>query len=128
MGWHPTHLPVGVPKHFDLFVRTQVDTHLHDVHCMLRLPIHALELHSNQNFSATQVLLSVVAGLSTVLYSGGLKGAEGRFKNLVISFFPWDEEPVVAGPLEPPGVPPRRPSAATAANILYDELRNPLAH
>jgi hypothetical protein len=60
--------------------------------------------------------MALIGGISTMLYAhrDGKSGAD--FKNLLIDFYPWSDEPR-AGLL--PG---------DAARVLYEVFRNPIAH
>jgi hypothetical protein len=62
------------------------------------------------------VLLATVAGASTQLLHTPGKGTGARFRECLVSFFPWDIDP------------PRGVSNEEAAKILYDVFRNPMVH
>jgi hypothetical protein len=83
---------------------------------MLRLPIPTYRLSSTCTFSCAQSLLALIDGISTMLYAHR-DGRPGKdFKDLLIDFYPWDQEPT-------PGVTPQE-----GAKIVYDIFRNPLTH
>jgi len=74
-----------------------------------------LELEAGCNFAATIVLCSVISGTSRIIYPR--KGSDAdQFKTLVATYFPWEEEPN-------PGL-----RCEEAADVLYEEFRNPLIH
>ncbi len=86
-----------------------------DVHSMLRLPLMNYRIAAGCNFAITQVLMSVIGGISTTLYKQ--HGNVGdRFIGLLKDYYPWD--------LEPTGILP----AADAADAIYNVFRNPLTH
>jgi len=89
--------------------------YLSDVHSMLRLPIPNYRITAGCNFAIAQVLMAVVGGISTTLYSQtGGKGE--RFKKLLIDFYPWKSEPS------------NTVAAEDAAKVIYSVFRNPLTH
>lgn len=106
--------PATKPRVRGLIQRVE-DHYLRDVHAMLRLPVPGSEITAGCNFAIAQVLLAIVSGVSVTLYehSGG-KG--GRFKQLLVDYYPWSEEPV-----------PVHDREETAA-MIYSLVRNPLTH
>lgn len=100
-------------RHF--IERTIEDLYFSDVHTMLRLPLPENGITAGQNFAITQVLMTVISGVSVTLYDQ--KGKSGDlFKAAVEKYFPWEQEPCN-------DVPPK-----AAAGIIYDVFRNPLTH
>lgn len=96
-------------------IRRLEDHYFRDVHAMLRLPAPALDITPGCNFAIAQVLASVVSGVSVTLYAhSGSKGQ--RFRNLLINYYPWSEEPI-----------PER-NDAEHARVIYALFRNPLTH
>lgn len=83
---------------------------------MLRLPIPNYRLSSNCTFSCAQTLMSLIGGASTLLYANRYASPGKDFKDFLIQFFPWTEEP--ASKVSPP----------EAAKIIYNVFRNPIAH
>lgn len=88
-----------------------------DFRCLLRLPEG--ELNAGCNYATASVLLNIIGGVSVCLYDASLddfasnSGRGQRFKCLLLTYYPWQSEPV---------------QVKTAAEVLYDSLRNPLAH
>lgn len=116
MAYFPLKLDPSTPAAVEVFVRKAIEAlYLSDVHGMLRLPLPHERIEAGQNFAATQVLMGVIAGVSTILFQN--KGESGDlFKGLVEEFFPWDEEPT------------KDRSKKASAAIVYDVFRNPLTH
>jgi hypothetical protein len=90
--------------------------YLQEIHVMLRLPIPNYRLSSNCVFSCAQTLLALIGGISTMLYAHRAGSPGKDFKDLLVHFYPWDEEPS-------PKVAP-----AEAARIIYNVFRNPITH
>lgn len=108
----PSHLPPGVRA----AVNRLEEQYLREVHVMLRLPIPNYRLDSTCTFSCAQVLMAVVAGMSTMLYAHRDSKPGADFKGLLVAFYPWSQEPNLAV------------TAAQGAQIMYDVFRNPLVH
>ena len=90
---------------------------------MFRLPIYEDDgLQGGCNLSATQILLSVVSGVSVTLYDPDAlqrRGDRGKlFKNVMIDHYPWKQEKHIS----------YARLNSDLANDLYDFFRNPLAH
>src|SRR5262249_38576864 len=122
MAYHPLRLPSGLPADAEEVIRDLLEPQLVDVHSMFRLPIAGdPDLLGGCNLSIAQVLLSVVSGVSVVLYaniaSGSGKSGE-LFKKVLEDHYPWDAEQHIVGAQR----------GATAAEQLYQIFRNPLAH
>lgn len=106
------------------FIRGQLEPQLVGVHTMLRLPIKEdAGLQGGCNLSVTQVLLSVVSGVSVTVYDPGAltrRGDRGTlFKDLLVSgHYPWSQEQHIPGAR----------LGADAADDLYRLFRNPLVH
>lgn len=82
---------------------------------MLRLPILNYRLVESCNFAAAHILLGVIAGVSTTLYSQ--TGSKGDcFRKVLVNYYPF--------PLEPGNTI----SPEDAARTLWSVFRNPLAH
>ena len=123
VGYQELGLHSGLSQDAQQLVRDQLDMQLADVHAMLRLPIDDDPgLRAGCNLAATQILLSVVSGVSTTLFRPSAlvrRGNRGeRFKDRLTRHYPWDQE------LDAPG----RRSGGDAAADLYDLFRNPLVH
>lgn len=90
-----------------------------DLRCLLRLPEG--ELNAGCNYATVSVLFNIIGGLSVCLYNASFDDFASsrptrrgqRFKNLLLTYYPWQHEPV---------------QKETAVEVLYDSLRNPLAH
>jgi hypothetical protein len=106
--------PATKPRVRGLIERVE-EHYLRDVHAMLRLPVPGSEIYAGCNFAIAQVLGAVVSGVSVTLYkhSGG-KGE--RFKQMLVDYYPWSEEPL-----------PVHDREQTAA-MIYSLVRNPLTH
>lgn len=80
-----------------------------------------LLLSAGCNYATASVLFNIIGGLSVCLYNASFDdftssrptGRGLRFKNLLLNYYPWQNEPV---PTE------------KAVEVLYDSVRNPLAH
>lgn len=123
MTYHPLTLPSRLSGPEVKLIRDQLEPHLEDVHTMLRLPVAGDPgLRAGCNFAIAQVLLAVVAGASVTLYQpSALRSRGGRgqlFREILTNHYPWNEELSISG----------RVVGNDAARILYDLLRNPLAH
>ena len=115
-----SYVPVPKPNDLPLRVAAAVDRleehYLHEVHVMLRMPIPHYRLSSTCTFSCAQSLLALIGGVSTMLYANR-DGSSGKdFKDLLIDFYPWDQEPH-------PRVTPQE-----GAKIIYEVFRNPITH
>jgi len=100
------------------FIRRHVDMQFHDVHVMLRLPLSSeYELDAGCNFASANWLLTLISGISTVLYKQTGDAGE-RFIESLVNYYPWQYEPE----------PPQGVGAQEGAHLLYDLFRNPLAH
>jgi hypothetical protein len=108
----PSNLPPLVGAAVD-----RLESHyLHEVHVMLRLPIPNYRLISPCTFSCTQALLALIGGASTMLYAHRDGHPSKDFKDLLVDFYPWDQEPNMAI------------TATEGAKIIYEVFRNPIAH
>ena len=122
-GYQSLLLPKGLAAGTAKLIRDQLEPQLADVHAMLRLPIDSDPgLRGGCNLSATQVLLSVVSGVSVTVYDPSAltgRGDRGKlFREVLEKHYPWKEEQHLPG---------ARLDAAAAAE-LYRLFRNPLAH
>ena len=116
MPYLPVSRPNKLPPHVSATVDRLERYYLEEVHVMLRLPIANYRLASTCTFSCAQTLLAVIGGISTMLYAHR-DGSPGKdFKDMLVDFYPWDQEPTA-------GVMP-----AEGAKIMYEVFRNPLAH
>ena len=88
-----------------------------DLRCLLRLPEGGL--NAGCNYATASVLFNIIGGLSVCLYNASFDDFESsgqrgqRFKDLLRIYYPWQHEPV---------------RKETSVAVLYDSLRNPLAH
>jgi len=115
MAYQQLLLDPRTPRAVADFIRRHVDMQFHDVHVMLRLPLPEHELDAGCNFASANWLLTLISGLSTVIYKQ--TGDSGdRFKETLVNYYPWDHEPLH-------GV-----KAQEGAHLLYELFRNPLEH
>jgi hypothetical protein len=106
------------PKLFR-FVEWRIDPQLAEVREMLRLPMPEVGLESGQNFAAAASLVNLIAGASVWFYDASMAGLSGRdsgrrFRDTLAAYWPWDDGEIV--------------SRAEGTRLLYDCVRNPLAH
>ncbi len=109
------------------FVRKHLDMQFADVRTMLRLPLPELGLHGGCNFAAAATLCDLLSGISVVLFDpppryyqtkqqqeAKQKGRDRgiRFKALLDGYFLWEQGQ----------------RKAACISVLYDRVRNPLAH
>jgi hypothetical protein len=107
----PQHVSPGLAK----LVGRVFDEQLADVHWMLRFPPNPGTPFLPFTHSMTVVLLTVIAGVSSVLAT--IEGEPGeQFVKSVRKYFPWDVNP------------PHGTNEDGAAKILYQVFRNPLMH
>lgn len=99
-------------------VRRFIDDHLSmqfdDVRAMIKLPLAKEGLPAGCNFAAAAMLSNLISGISVVLYAPKNKraGSGAKFKELLVECYPWE-----AGE-----------NKADKAKVIYDLVRNPLAH
>jgi hypothetical protein len=117
MAYHQLVLAPHTPQPVVDFIRRHVDMQFHDVHVMLRLPLLEYELDAGCNFASGSWLLTLIGGLSTVIYKQTGDAGE-RFIESLVRYYPWKDEPE----------PPQGVSAREGAHLLYDLFRNPLEH
>ena len=112
------HLLDDFPEPLEAFVRGSLEPYLMDVHVMLgvtgpvidpRLPPHLL------GRSVALTLLTVVSSAADTLYAKRGKNKE-KFVGVLKAYYPWDRAPAS-------GL-----SEEEAADLLYQEFRNPIAH
>jgi hypothetical protein len=106
------------PKLFR-FVEWRIDVQLAEVRELLRLPMPELGLESGQTFAAAASLVNLIAGASVWFYdasTAGLSDRESgrRFRETLAAYWPWDDGEIV--------------DKAEGIRLLYECLRNPLAH
>jgi hypothetical protein len=119
--------------HFDMLVR--------DVRTLFRLPMPECDLHEGMNLTIGNQLCTIIAGASVCLYDTSREvyddhsGRGDRFKAVVRDYFPAPEHrPELVGYIPVPGAPPWTAAdaddvdAATAAEVLWLHVRNPMAH
>lgn len=117
MAFLPIQLSADTPPQVGGLIRGAVEPFLSDVHAMLRLPTDDSLPEIGCNLAIAQVLLASISGLSAVLYSTTL-GTGAAFKGFMTDFYPWDSEPDRDNAI----------TGAAAAEVLYDEYRNPFTH
>lgn len=123
VGYQRLPLPGGLPHDLETLIRNQLEPQLWDVHAMFRMPIaDDPGLQGGCNLAVTQVLLSVVSGVSVTVHNLAaltLRGDRGSlFQEVLVQHYPWAEERHIAGARV----------NADAANDLWKLFRNPLAH
>src|SRR5829696_3114239 len=102
------------------FVEWGIDMQLADVRDMLRLPMPEVGLESGQNFAATASLVNLIAGASVWFYDASTAGLSDRddrgrrYRETLAAYWPWDDGEIVG--------------KADGTRLLYDCVRNPLAH
>lgn len=116
MPYVPVPRPNKLPARVAATVERLERHYLQEVHVMLRLPIPHYRLSTTCTFSCAQSLLALIGGASTMLYAHR-DGSPGKdFRDLLINFYPWDQEPA-------PCVAPE-----DGARIIYEVFRNPITH
>jgi hypothetical protein len=94
-----------------------------DVRGMMKLPVPEIGLPAGCNFAAAATLCNLISGISVVLYkpkiasqpaqgSGSERGSGRKFKELLTQYYPWE----------------KGENKEEKANVIYDLVRNPLAH
>jgi hypothetical protein len=106
------------PKLFR-FVEWRIDVQLAEARELLRLPMPEVGLESGQTFAAAASLVNLIAGASVWFYdasTAGLSDRESgrRFRETLAAYWPWDDGEIV--------------DRAEGIRLLYECLRNPLAH
>ena len=114
MGYQLLRLPETIPPRVKLLVRHAIEPQLRDIHSMFRLPIKEYGLEAGCNFAIAHNLLSLISGVSVMLYEQN--GWSGELFRGFMDDVYWKIDP-------PAGIEP-----ADATDILYDEFRNPFAH
>jgi len=88
---------------------------LEPAHGLLRLPLPDENVVGEFNFTIANLLLSVIAGISTTLYES--EGGNGeRFQGALLRYYPFHLEPADA------------PARELIADTLWSVFRNALAH
>lgn len=116
MPYVPVPRPNNLPPRVAAAVERLERHYFHEVHVMLRLPIPRYRLLSTCTFSCAQSLLALIGGASTMLYAHRDRSPGKDFKDLLVDFYPWDQEPA-------PSVTPQ-----DGARIIYEVFRNPITH
>lgn len=98
----------------DNFVTYHLAMQFDDVRGMMKLPLPQVGIGAGCNFAVVATLCNLISGISVVLYTPkGPNGGSGKkFKELLEEFYPWE-----------PGE-----KKAEKAKVIYDLVRNPLAH
>ena len=96
------------------FVQLHFDMQFDDIRGMMKLPRPRQGITGGCNFAAALGLCNLVAGAAVVLYEKprGYPGTGNGFVALLMQFYPWSH-----------GETPQ-----SRAEILYNLVRNPLAH
>lgn len=115
MNYKPLTQVASTPPLVNQLIRNLEKNCFSNIHTLLALPVLNVTGAKNRNFAITQLIVAAISGISVTLYAHN--GSSGkRFKNLLIEYFPWDEEP-------DNGV-----SREDASETLYSVIRNPLTH
>ena len=118
MAYTQLNLPDSLPKSVAVVIRGCVEPLFQDVHYLLATTFSEpddIAPRRQLQLPIAHTLLAAIAGISTVLCS--TSGEPGiRFKNCLISFYPWDIDP------------PTGSSKEDTSQILYKTFRNPLVH
>jgi hypothetical protein len=107
------------PKLFR-FVEWRIDVQLAEVRDMLRLPMPEVGLESGHNLAATASLVNLIAGASVWFYDASTAGqfdrddSGRRYRETLAAYWPWEDGEIV--------------DRAQGTRLLYDCVRNPLAH
>jgi hypothetical protein len=99
------------------FVNEQLNMQFDDLRAMMKLPRPSQGLPAGCNFAAALTLCNLIAGIAVILFRPD-KGASGKgrgFVALLVKYYPWT-----------PGE--TKKAKREMAEILYDLVRNPLAH
>jgi hypothetical protein len=106
------------PSEVQMFIRSHLDFMFSDAYNMLRFPIPDRGLFGDGNWAAANHLLSLISGISRVLYFPRDEDTKTGplFKHVLEQFYPWDKEP-------DGGV-----KGKDGAYFLYEVFRNPLSH
>ncbi len=99
------------------FVNEQLDMQFDDLRAMMKLPRPSQGLPAGCNFAAALTLCNLIAGIAAILYrrDKGASGKGGGFVALMVKYYPWAPEET-------------KKSKEKMAEILYELVRNPLAH
>jgi hypothetical protein len=117
MTYRPLQLHSSTPARFRSFVKRKLDRHfLIPARELLKLPRAHSPVDAQFTTTVANTLISVISGVSVLGFTADRKNAGTKFKTILERCFPWNEEPA--------GAPP----PTTAAQLLYDYFRNPLAH
>ncbi len=96
------------------FITNHLDMQFNDVRAMMRLPLPRQGMTGGCNFAAAVVMCNLIQGAAKLLYSRpkGRTGKGDGFVALLLDYFPWTP----------------RENKDEKADVLYDLVRNPLAH
>ncbi len=96
------------------FVTYHLAMQFDDVRGMMKLPLPEVGIRTGCNFAVAATLCNMISGISRVLYTPkDPKSRSGkRFKELLEEFYPWESGE----------------KKAEKAKVIYDLVRNPLAH
>lgn len=108
------------------FIEDHLNKEFEDLRSLLQLPKG--ELNAGCNVTTASMILNLISGLSVCLYdasfdhfmSKNTTGRGERFKGLLLSYYPWQSEPI---PRETSPI-----SKEIVVKVLYSSLRNPLTH
>lgn len=95
------------------FIDEHVSMQFDDVRAMMKLPLPKNGLPAGCNFAAA-ALSNLISGVSVALYTPkkGTTGSGAKFKELLVEWYPWESGE----------------DKADKAKVIYDLVRNPLAH
>ena len=97
MAYTPLQLPKGTPHLIGHQIKIAIEPQLQAVHAMLRLPIETDSgLDADCHHAAVEVLLSVISGVSVVIYKPDKLESRGDrrrcFQSLLGAHFPWEHD------------------------------------
>jgi hypothetical protein len=90
-----------------------------DLRCLLQLPKPRAGLSAGCNYATASAIFNIISGVSVCLYNASFndfssgKNRGYRFNHLLLDYYPWSSQDF---------------DKNTAVKVLYDSLRNPLAH
>jgi hypothetical protein len=102
------------------FVEWRIDVQLAELRDLLCLPMPEVGLESGHNFAAAASLVNLIAGASVWFYDASTAGLSDRddrgrrYRETLAAYWPWEDGEIV--------------DAAEGTRLLYDCVRNPLAH
>ena len=116
MPYQPIELGSLTPPLVRDFIERKLDRHfLIPARELFKLPRSGCPASANFGAAITNILVDVVSGISTLTMGADGKRSGYKFKEILRTCFPWDQEPAPGDPAE-------------NIELLYESFRNPLAH